>query len=63
MAMGTKEKILSIWLVMVLTVSFLINHFWGSTVYTIARAVALSLVSLPGLAKLAAGICGAHFLT
>jgi hypothetical protein len=62
MGMGMKEKILGIWLVMVVTVSFLINHFWASTVYAIARAVALSLVSLPGLAKLAAGICGVHFL-
>jgi hypothetical protein len=62
MAMGMKEKILSIWMVMMVTVSLLISHFWGSTVYAIGRAVALSLVSLPGLAKLAAGICGVQFL-
>jgi hypothetical protein len=62
MAMGMKEKILSIWLVMAVTVSFLINHFWASAVYAIGWAVALSLVALPGLAKLAAGICGVHFL-
>jgi hypothetical protein len=62
MAMGMKEKILSIWMVMVVTVSLLLSHFWGSTVYAVARAVALSLVSLSGLAKFAAGICGFHFL-
>jgi hypothetical protein len=62
MAMGMKEKILSIWMVMMVTVSLLINHFWASAVYAIGRAVTLSLVSLPGLVKLAAGICGVHFL-
>jgi hypothetical protein len=62
MAMSINGKILSIWLVMVVTVSLVINHFWASTVYVLGRAVAPSLVSLFGLTKLAAGICGAHFL-
>jgi len=62
MAMGMKEKILSIWLVMVVTVSFVINHFWASTISALGRAVALSVVALPGLAKLVARICGVHFL-
>ena len=60
--MGMKEKILSIWLVMVVTVSFVISHFWASTIYALGRAVALNLVSLPGLAKFAAGISGVHLL-
>ncbi len=62
MAMGMKEKILSIWLVMVVTVSFVISHFWASTIYALGRAVALSVVALPGLAKLVARICGVQFL-
>jgi len=62
MAMGMKEKILSIWLVMVVTVSFVINHFWASTICALGRAVALSVVALPSLAKLVARICGVHFL-
>ena len=60
--MGMKEKILSIWLVMVVTVSFVISHFWASTIYALGRALASSLISLPGLAKLVAKICGVHFL-
>jgi threonine/homoserine/homoserine lactone efflux protein len=62
MAVGMKEKILSIWLVIVVTVSLVINHFWASTVYVLGGAVASSLVALPGLAKLVARICGVHFL-
>jgi len=62
MAMGIKERVLSIWLVMVVTVSFVISHFWASTIYALGRAVASNLVSLPGLAKLVARICGVHFL-
>jgi len=62
MAMGMREKILSIFLVTVVTMSFVINHFWASSVYALARTVALSLVSLSSIAKLVARICGAHFL-
>jgi hypothetical protein len=62
MAMSMKEKLLFAWLLVVVAFSFIFRHFWASAVYALGRAVALDLVSLPGLAKLAAGICGVSFL-
>jgi hypothetical protein len=61
MAMNMKEKVLFLWLLVVVA-SFVFRHFWASTVCALGRAVALSLVCLPGLAKFAAVIFGAHFL-
>ena len=60
--MSMKEKLLFIWFLVVVTFSFIFRHFWASTVYALGRAVALNLISLPGLAEFAAGICGVHFL-
>jgi hypothetical protein len=62
MAMSMKEKLFFVWLLVVVAFSFVFRHFWASAVYTIGRAVAPNLVSLPGLVKLAAGICGIGFL-
>ena len=62
MAMSMKEKLLFVWLLVVVAFSFVFRHFWASAVYALGRAVALSLVSLPGLAKLTVGICSVHFL-
>jgi hypothetical protein len=62
MAMSMKEKLLFVWLLVVVAFSFVFSHFWTSAVYALGRAVALNLVSLPDLAKFAAGICGMHFL-
>jgi hypothetical protein len=62
MAMSVKEKLLFVWLLVVVAFSFVFRHFWASAAYTIGRAVAPNLVSLPGLVKLAAGICGIGFL-
>jgi hypothetical protein len=62
MAMRMKEKILSIWLVMFATLGFVISHFWAGMIYLFGRAVALNLVGLKGLTKMAAIICGVNFL-
>ncbi len=62
MAMSTKEKVLFLWLLVVVVASFVFRHFWASTVCALGRAVALNLVCLPGLAKFAAVIFGVHFL-
>jgi hypothetical protein len=62
MAMSMKEKLLFLWLLVVVVAGFVLRHFWASTVCALGRAVALSLVCLPGLAKFAAVIFGAHFL-
>jgi hypothetical protein len=58
MAMSMNEKLLFVWLLVVVGFSFVFRHFWLSTVYALSRAVALNLFSLPGLAKLTAGIFG-----
>lgn len=60
--MRMKEKILSVWLVMFAAFGFVISHFWASSIYLFGRAVALNLVGLKGLAKMAAAICGASIL-
>ncbi len=60
--MSMKEKVLIIWLLAVVVFSFVFRHFWASTICALGRVVALNFVSLPGLAKFAAGICGLHFL-
>jgi len=62
MAMSMKEKLFFVWLLVVVAFSFVFRHSWASAVYAIGRAVAPNLVSLPGLMKLAAGICGIGFL-
>jgi hypothetical protein len=62
MAMSTKEKVLFLWLLVVVMAGFVFRHFWASTVFALGRAVALNLVCLPGLAKFAAVIFGVHFL-
>ena len=60
--MSMKEKLLLVWLLVVVAFGFVFRHFWASTVYALGRAVAMNLVSLPGLAKFAAVICSMHLL-
>jgi len=62
MAMSMKEELLFVWLLAVVTLSLVFHHFWADAFYALSRAVASNLVSLPGLAKCAAGICGVHLL-
>ena len=60
--MSMTEKLLFIWFLVVVVASFVFRHFCTITVYALSRAVALNLISLAGLAKLAAVIFGVHFL-
>ena len=60
--MSTKERILFLWILVVVAFGLVFHHFWASTVYALGRAVALTLISLVGLARLAAGIHGMHLL-
>jgi hypothetical protein len=62
MAMSMKEKLFFLWLLVVVVVGLAFHHFWAYTVYAIGRAVAMNVVSLPGLAKFTAGTLGALFL-
>ena len=56
--MSMNEKLFFVWLLVLVAFGFVFRHFWAITVYALSRAVALNLISLPGLAKLAAGIFG-----
>jgi hypothetical protein len=62
MAMSTKEKIFFLWIPVVVAFGILFHHFWVTTIYALGRAVALTLISLLGLAKIAAGMYGVHLL-
>jgi len=62
MAMSMNERLFFIWLLVVVIFGFVSRHFWAVTVYALSRAVALNLISLPGLAKFAVVICGVHLL-
>jgi hypothetical protein len=63
MAMSRKEELLFVWLLVVVAVSFVFHHFWACTMSALGKAVALNLVLLPGLVKLATGIWAAHLLS
>ncbi len=60
--MTVKEEILFVWVIVVVAFGLVFHHFWASAVDVLGRAAALNMVSLLGLAKLVAGICGLHFL-
>ena len=60
--MSMKEKFLFLWILVVVAFGLVFHHFWASMVYTLGRAVALTYISLLGLAKIAAGMHGVHLL-
>jgi len=62
MAMSMKEKLLFLWILAVVVASFVFHHFWASAICVLGRAVALNLVCLPSLARVAAGFFSLHFL-
>ena len=53
--MNMKEKLLFVWLLVVVAFSLVFHHFWASAVYALGKAVALNLASLPGLVSFAVG--------
>ena len=55
--MNVKERLLTVWILVVVAFGFLFHHFLSWTVWAFQKAVAFSLIPLPGLAKFAAGIC------
>jgi len=59
--LSTKEKLVFVWILVVVAFG-LVFHTLASAVYALGRAVALTLISLLGLAKLAAGMYGVHLL-
>jgi hypothetical protein len=63
MAMKTKEKLLLVWILVVVAIGILFSHFCGGAVHALEHFVACSFVSVQGLAKLSAGLSGVHFLS
>jgi len=56
MAMSRKEKLLVVWILTVVAVGFLFHHFLSWTVCAFQKAVAFSVLPLPGVVKFAAGL-------
>jgi len=62
MAMSMREKLLIVWLLVVVVFRLVFRHFWANTVYALGKVVVLNLVSLTGLAKFASEIWSVHLL-
>ena len=60
MTMPVKDKILFVWLVLAVVLSFFFSHFWEVAVYALERAVALGVLSVPVVSQFVAGIAGLH---
>ncbi len=61
--MTIKETLLFVRIFVMVGVRFFFGHFWGCTVYALEKAVAFGFVSLPVIAKFAAGIFRGHVLS
>jgi hypothetical protein len=62
MAMSMNEKLLFLWLIVVVVFSLFFHHFWANAIEAIGKVIATNLISWPGLAKFTAGIFGMFFL-
>ena len=60
--MSMKEKLLFLWLLAVVVFSLVFHHFWSIAIEVFGKVIAMNLITLPALAKVAAGIFGAFFL-
>ncbi len=61
MDMNGKTKFLIVGLLLLITLSFFVRHFWSYSVCALQHAVA-GMVPLVVLSKFFAGIVGLHFL-
>ena len=60
--MTMKEKLLAVWILVVVAIGFLFHDFLSGAVCAFQKVVAFSFFPLPALAKLAAGICCLNLL-
>ena len=60
--MDTKERFLLIWILLVVIFTFISHHFWDCMLCALEKVITISILSLPGLAKFAAVICGLSLL-
>ena len=62
MAMSMKEKVLILWILAMAVFSLVFHHSWAIAIEALGKVIATNFISLPGLAKFAAGIFGMFFL-
>ncbi len=60
--MTRNEKLLAVWILVVVAIGFLFHHFLSWTIYAFQKVVAFSFLPMPGLVKFAAGICCLNLL-
>jgi hypothetical protein len=58
MAMKTKEKLLLVWILVVVAIGILFSHFCGGAVHALEHLVACRFVSPAHLARISVGIFG-----
>lgn len=56
MAMSMKEKLVVVWILVVVAFGFLFHHFLSWTVCAFQKAVEFGFLPLPGLVKFALGV-------
>jgi hypothetical protein len=62
MAMSMNEKLRFLWLLVVVVFGFVFHHFCVNAIEALGKIIATNILSLPALAKFAAGIFGMFFL-
>jgi len=58
--MDAKEKLLLVFIALVVAFSFLFSHYWTFTVFVVQRVVACSFMPFQVFSLLAAWIAGTH---
>ncbi len=61
--MTVNEKLLVVWILVVVAIGFLFHHYLSWTIYAFQKIVAFSFLPLPGLVKFAAAICCVNLLS
>jgi hypothetical protein len=62
MAMTMNEKLLVVWVLVVVAIGFLSHHLLSWTISAFQKVAASILIPLPALAKYAAGVCCLNLL-
>jgi len=60
--MTMNEKLLVVWVLAVVGISFLFHHFFSWTIFAFQKVVAFLFIPLPALVKYAAGVCCMNLL-
>ena len=60
--MDAKEKFLFVWILLVVIFAFISHRFWDCMLCALEKGLAFSILSMPGLAKIAAVVCSMSFL-